>query len=241
MADVTINELTSQAPTTSDLFPFATAVSPSTYKASLAQIKTALAISWSDVSDKPSFATVATTGSYTDLSNKPTIPTNTGIGGAQYFTAATTSWVVPAGITKIKVYCIGAGGNGGANDHCSAGGDSYITNISIVGGGGAGNGGGAGTGAGGVGSGTLAIVTRTGSSGSSNTAATAAQAAMIFGSSVGYGGSSDGSRIRGGGAGGYAFGVATVTPGTTLTVNVGQVGSFANATRGTVGAIGIEW
>jgi hypothetical protein len=44
MADVTINELTSQAPTTSDLFPFSTAVSPSTYKASLAQIKTALAI-----------------------------------------------------------------------------------------------------------------------------------------------------------------------------------------------------
>ena len=44
MADVTINQLTSQAPTTSDLFPFSTAVSPSTYKASLAQIKTALAI-----------------------------------------------------------------------------------------------------------------------------------------------------------------------------------------------------
>jgi hypothetical protein len=44
MADVTINQLTSQAPTTDDLFPFSTAVSPSTYKASLAQIKTALAI-----------------------------------------------------------------------------------------------------------------------------------------------------------------------------------------------------
>jgi len=73
MADVTINQLTSQAPTTSDLFPFSTAVSPSTYKASLAQIKTALAISWSDVSGKPSFATVATTGSYTDLINKPTV------------------------------------------------------------------------------------------------------------------------------------------------------------------------
>ena len=31
-------------------------------------------VSWNDVSDKPSFATVATSGSYTDLSNKPTIP-----------------------------------------------------------------------------------------------------------------------------------------------------------------------
>jgi hypothetical protein len=64
MADVTINQLTSQAPTSNDLFPFSTAVSPSTYKASLAQIKTALGL-----------ATVATTGSYTDLINRPTIPT----------------------------------------------------------------------------------------------------------------------------------------------------------------------
>ena len=32
-------------------------------------------VSWNDVADKPSFATVATSGSYTDLSNKPTIPT----------------------------------------------------------------------------------------------------------------------------------------------------------------------
>ena len=32
-------------------------------------------VSWDDVSDKPSFATVATSGSYNDLSNKPTIPT----------------------------------------------------------------------------------------------------------------------------------------------------------------------
>lgn len=31
--------------------------------------------SWSQVTSKPSFATVATSGSYTDLSNKPTIPT----------------------------------------------------------------------------------------------------------------------------------------------------------------------
>lgn len=31
-------------------------------------------VSWSDVSDKPTFATVATSGSYNDLTNKPTIP-----------------------------------------------------------------------------------------------------------------------------------------------------------------------
>ena len=34
-------------------------------------------VSWNDVSDKPTFATVATSGSYTDLSNKPTIPSKT--------------------------------------------------------------------------------------------------------------------------------------------------------------------
>ena len=32
-------------------------------------------VAWNDVADKPSFATVATSGSYNDLSNKPTIPT----------------------------------------------------------------------------------------------------------------------------------------------------------------------
>lgn len=33
--------------------------------------------SWTEVTAKPTFATVATSGSYTDLSNKPVIPTNT--------------------------------------------------------------------------------------------------------------------------------------------------------------------
>ena len=33
------------------------------------------AVAWANVSGKPSFATVATSGSYTDLTNKPTIPT----------------------------------------------------------------------------------------------------------------------------------------------------------------------
>lgn len=34
-------------------------------------------VSWSDVSGKPTFATVATSGSYNDLSNKPSIPSST--------------------------------------------------------------------------------------------------------------------------------------------------------------------
>ena len=32
-------------------------------------------VDWDDITDKPTFATVATSGSYNDLSNKPTIPT----------------------------------------------------------------------------------------------------------------------------------------------------------------------
>ena len=63
MADVTINNLTGQAPASTDVFPFSTTgVTPSTYKATLAQVKTALGL-----------ATVATTGSYSDLSSKPSV------------------------------------------------------------------------------------------------------------------------------------------------------------------------
>ena len=64
MADVTISQLAGQAPTSTDIFPFSTTgVTPSTYKATLAQIKTGLGL-----------ASVASTGSYSDLTNKPTIP-----------------------------------------------------------------------------------------------------------------------------------------------------------------------
>lgn len=33
-------------------------------------------VAWGDIAGKPTFATVATSGSYNDLTNKPTIPTN---------------------------------------------------------------------------------------------------------------------------------------------------------------------
>ena len=46
--------------------------------------------SWSNISGKPTFATVATSGSYNDLSNKPTIPTNTNqlTNGAGFITSS---------------------------------------------------------------------------------------------------------------------------------------------------------
>ena len=55
-------------------------------------------LNWSNITDKPTFATVATSGSYTDLTNKPTIPTNTNqlTNGAGYITGITKSMVTTA-------------------------------------------------------------------------------------------------------------------------------------------------
>ena len=53
---------------------------------------------WSNISGKPTFATVATSGSYNDLSNKPTIPSNTNqlTNGAGFITGITKSMVTTA-------------------------------------------------------------------------------------------------------------------------------------------------
>lgn len=50
----------------------------------------ATAVTWSAITGKPSFATVATSGSYNDLSNKPTIPTSLPTPNSLTFTGATT-------------------------------------------------------------------------------------------------------------------------------------------------------
>lgn len=50
----------------------------------------ATAVAWSAITGKPSFATVATSGSYNDLSNKPTIPTRLPTPNSLTFTGATT-------------------------------------------------------------------------------------------------------------------------------------------------------
>ena len=59
-------------------------------------------VAWTGVSGKPSFATVATSGSYNDLSNKPSIPSVSGsvsgstltitINGADYSLTDTNTW-----------------------------------------------------------------------------------------------------------------------------------------------------
>ena len=45
--------------------------------------KSANSVAWTNVSGKPTFATVATSGSYNDLSNKPTIPSLSGYATQQ--------------------------------------------------------------------------------------------------------------------------------------------------------------
>lgn len=50
----------------------------------------ATAVTWSTITDKPSFATVATSGNYNDLSNKPTIPTKLPTPNVLTFTGAVT-------------------------------------------------------------------------------------------------------------------------------------------------------
>lgn len=53
----------------------------------------ATAVTWSTITGKPSFATVATSGSYNDLNNKPTIPTSLPTPNSLTFTgAATGTW-----------------------------------------------------------------------------------------------------------------------------------------------------
>jgi hypothetical protein len=116
MADVTINDLSSQVPTTNDLFPFATLVSPSTYKASLAQIKTALAIPAAQVNSDWNAAS-----GLAQILNKPTIPVtggcrvyvNDNARGGRYPNPAlpvTATWTVPTGVTQVFVVAVAGGG-----------------------------------------------------------------------------------------------------------------------------------
>lgn len=60
-------------------------------------------MAWNNVTGKPTFATVATSGSYNDLSNKPTIPTNNNqlTNGAGYQTASDVSTAISTATTNM--------------------------------------------------------------------------------------------------------------------------------------------
>lgn len=53
-------------------------------------------VAWNDITGKPTFATVATSGSYNDLTNKPTVLTNT----IETITIAVADWSLGTTCTK---------------------------------------------------------------------------------------------------------------------------------------------
>lgn len=70
-------------------------------------------IAWGNVTSKPTFATVATSGDYDDLSDKPTIPNNTNqlINGSGFLTSAATSVGITSSDLSVSGTPITSSGN----------------------------------------------------------------------------------------------------------------------------------
>lgn len=247
MADVTINNLTGQAPTDSDVFPFSTTgVTPSTYKATLAQIKTALAIPAAQVNSDWN----ATSG-VAQILNKPTIPLpSSPFNGIAIFyntpgyTTGNFSWTVPSGITKIKVTAVGAGG-GGSNGSGTGGSSTFtIGGVTITGGGGFG-GGTSVHGNGGSASGgdvNIGGFTRGPGGGYPNNQYGSFYALGGTGNGM-FGFGAGGSPVGGGwagGCGGIAIKIYTVTPGQVASIVTGAEGG-GGWQAGARGAVLVEW
>lgn len=66
-------------------------------------------VAWGDVTGKPTFATVATSGSYNDLSNKPTIPSYSDFTGATSSTAGAHGLVPAPTTSDVDKYLKGDG------------------------------------------------------------------------------------------------------------------------------------
>lgn len=77
-------------------------------------------VDWDNIVDKPTFATVATTGSYNDLSNKPTIPE---VAANPATTSATLTGITIDGVD----YAIQGGGGGGTITDVEVNGVSVVT------------------------------------------------------------------------------------------------------------------
>lgn len=58
--------------------------------------------SWDDIQNKPTFATVATSGDYEDLSNKPTIPSIDGLATEQYVDDAIADIDIPTDVSELN-------------------------------------------------------------------------------------------------------------------------------------------
>jgi len=234
MADVTINDLSSQAPTTNDLFPFSTAVSPSTYKASLAQIKTALAIPAAQVNSDWNAAS-----GLAQILNKPTIPVT---GGCRVYVndnarsrypnpalPVTATWTVPTGVTQVFVVAV-AGGGGTNIPNVGSGTDGGSTSVTYGGTtvsatGGAGNGYGYNQNAAGGVPSSNALVKFNGYSQAQNVGGQSGLPWFYSTSSANqnYGDTQMGNN-RGGGGGAFMH-IFNVTGGQTISISVGGGGS----------------
>lgn len=165
--------------------------------------------------------------------------------GIQRFTS-TTTWTIPAGITKVKVTAVGGGGGGSTGTYicCSGyyntvagspGSLSSLQGCTVQGGAGGGAPGGVIAGGGvngttGVGTGSLTYTAGS---------AAASQVPHVYGyGSAGAAGGSGGN----GGSGGIGIGICTVTPGDVLTVTVGTAGAGGGGGgAGSAGMVLLEW
>lgn len=167
--------------------------------------------------------------------------------GTQLFTSS-GSFTVPAGVTQVQAYVIGAGGGGGgmhgAHYAAGTGGTSSFGGITAGGGAGgttgiypigpSGTPGAAGSGSGGS-YGAIAVNMK---------ATTPALTGTTYGNG-GVAGSLGGYSGGVGGAGAARFGFVSVTPGEILTVTIGTGGAgngyYAYGSAGQVGAVAIFW
>lgn len=240
MADVTISSLPLGTPSGTDNIPYSN--NTVTSKVAIQN----LPVNWNSIVNKP----------------------NIGIGGMSVFTTSGT-FTVPSGVTKIEAHLVGGGGGGGARFNLGvAGTASSITGFDIIANGGQGNGNNV-PGIGGSVSGALLIQgikgNDTGYNAGNQNGWTMTGSNPIDGRGwYQYGGEGHrplGIQYYGGGGngtpgnpvgntgwagagGGYAMGILTVTPGQTLTINVGTggaAGGSAGSESGKNGVVILRW
>ena len=65
---------------------------------------TADSVDWGNIENKPSFSTVATSGSYNDLLDKPSIPSTAGLASTEYVDSKVGEIVIPTVPTKVSAF-----------------------------------------------------------------------------------------------------------------------------------------
>ena len=63
---------------------------------------TADSVDWGNIENKPSFSTVATSGSYNDLVDKPSIPSTAGLASTEYVDSKVGEIIIPTVPTKVS-------------------------------------------------------------------------------------------------------------------------------------------